>query len=464
MKVSIRRQLLTLFLPVLFGLWIGSAVLSFVLVARLSDESFDRELINSADSLVGRLRVRNDIVSLDLPPAAQAILKHDDCDKFYYSVVDSAGKLISGDRLVRGYDNDLPLDSPRVSSSKIGGEDVRLVELRVTVQDADIEPVTVRLAQTTKSRRRFNEKMLVSIALPQLVVIGVGLFTVLYGIERILAPLRLLQRHLASRATSDLKPISNIDVPEEVAPLVNAVNQLLIRLGDEIRAQKKLIANAAHQLRTPLAGLKTYTSVGVEMTDPSDLKHVVRELDQGVDRASRMVNQLLALARSDAGESSRKTKKDHIDLNVIASDVADQLADVAERKQLELFLEPSREPAIVVGDRTGLLHLVTNLVENALFYTSAGGFVRISIKRNGAVNFSVEDTGEGIPESEREKIFERFYRVVGTPGTGSGLGLAIVKEVAGAHGARISIKDGAGGTGVVVSVDFPDPGAQLKAF
>jgi two-component system sensor histidine kinase TctE len=224
-RLSIRKQLLTLFVPFLFGLWIASAVLSFWLVSAFSGESFDRDLINSADSVVGRLRVKGDKVVIDLPPAAQAILKHDEADKFYYRVLSSDGQLISGDAGLPKPSQDLQINTPKIVTDKISGKNVRLAEIKASITEAEGQTVVVQVAETTNVRTRFQEKMLLSLAVPQLLVIVVGLLTVWYGITKILTPL----------------------------------NHLLSRLREEIKAHQRFIANAAHQLRTPLAGLKTYS-------------------------------------------------------------------------------------------------------------------------------------------------------------------------------------------------------------
>ena len=454
MRVSIRRQLLTLFMPFLFGLWISSAIFSYWLISTFSGESFDRDLVSSADSVVGRLRVKGGKVAIDLPPAAQAILKHDESDKFYYRVVNSEGQTIAGDIDFPQATRNLKIDVPKVSTTSIGGKEVRLAEIKVQVEDLDAGEVIVQVAETTNVRTNFQEKMLLSIAVPQLLVLTLGLFAVWYGVVKILTPLRLLQEQLGRRSQSDLSTISDVGAPEEVYPLVRAINQLLGRLREEIKTQQRFIANAAHQLRTPLAGLKTYSSIGTEMSNANDLKHIVKELDLGIDRASRMVTQLLALARTDAREQAALPKI-QVDLNFIVSDVTAELVEVAVRKDLELVYESSKEPAIVLAEQTGLRQMVANLVENALLYTDNGGTVRVQVVFNGCVQLKVSDSGRGIPPDEREKVFERFYRVDGTPGNGSGLGLSIVQEVANSHGASISIDNASGQSGTLITIEFP---------
>ncbi len=453
-RQSIRRQLLMLFGPLMFGLWIAGAVLSFWLVSRLADDYFDRDLINCADSIVGRLRVKEGRVTCDLPSAAQALLKHDESDNYYYRVMRPNGQKISGVDSLPEPSRDLVPDTPRIMRTTVSGEKVSLVEILAAPDEVDNEKVVVQFAQTTNARNRFQEMILSCMAVPQLFVVAVGSFAVWLGIGKILTPLQLLQKEVSTRSQFDLSPLPDSETPEEVLPLVRALNSLLARLNEEIRAHQRFITNAAHQLRTPLAGLKTYSSIGLEMSEPADLKHIIQELDTGIDRSTRMVAQLLALARSDAGDSAVVMTKGVVDLNFIVSDVVAELVDRAVRKDIQLTPEFVSESATVYGDRTLLQHLVANLVENAILYTPPGGSVRVNVAEIGAlVKLTVSDTGPGIPEEERDKIFERFYRISGTNGNGSGLGLAIVKEVSLAHGGRVYISS-ADETGTVIVAEF----------
>lgn len=454
MRVSIRKQLLILFMPVLVGLFIASAIVSYWLVSSYSSESFDKDLISSADSVVGRLRVKNGKVTADLPPAAIAILKHDVSDRFYYRVLGSNGERITGDADMPKPATDLELGKPHLATVKLDGKEVRIAEIRVEVDEPGGDTVIVQVAETTKVRSLFQQKLLASIAVPQLLVLCAGLISVWYGVTKILTPLGLLQAQIRSRSQSDLSAVSDAEVPEEVLPLVDAINQLLSRLREDLQAHQRFIANAAHQLRTPLAGLKTYSSIGTEMNDKEDLKHVVKEIDTGIDRASRLVGQMLALARTN-GNDQNASQKSQIDLNFIVSDVTAELVERAVLKDLELAYESSQEPALIYGEQTGIRNLVSNLVENALLYTPNGGKVRVQVKTGDKITLRVMDTGAGIPESEKAKIFERFYRIDGTTGSGSGLGLSIVKEVANAHNAKISIDSSAGNTGTSIAVEFP---------
>ncbi len=419
-----------------------------------SEEYFDWDLVNSADSVVGRLRVQGEKVVVDLPASAQAILKKDESDKFYFSVTDEAQGVIAGDKNLPLPATELEEDKPRIRTGVIAGETVRIVDVKV-IPSESTKSVIVQVAETMNARRQFQKKMLLSVAVPQLIAMILGLSAVWYGVVKILNPLKDLQAQLAKRSQADLSPLAGESAPEEVYPLVKAINSLFERSTAELKAQQRFVASAAHQLRTPLAGLKTYSSIGNEMTEVSELKHVVQELDQGIDRASRMVNQLLALARSDIGEPAKMASASQLDLNFLVSDVVSELVDQSIRRGLKLTYEGSDTPVLITGEQTGLRHLVANLIENAIFYTPNGGSITVRVKGGDKITLSVIDTGPGIPLQEQSKVFERFYRILGTGGNGSGLGLAIVKEVANAHNARVSIKSGTPDTqGTEISVEF----------
>lgn len=452
-RQSISRQLFSLLIPLLGCVCIASAVLSFYLVTNFSQEYFDWDLINSADSVVGRMRVQQEKVVVDLPPSALAILRKDESDKFYYSVSGSKGEVISGDRNLPKPAQNLEEDKPAIRTDTISGETVRIVEVKVPMRETAEDFVIVQVAETMKSRKQFQQKMLLSVGVPQLLMVILGLSAVWYGVVKILTPLKQLQSQLAKRSQADLSPLADNNIPEEVYPLVKAINTLFERSHEEIKTHQRFIANAAHQLRTPLAGLKTYSSIGKEMTEEKELKHVVLELDQGIDRASRMVNQLLALARTDVHDSANTGNTQQVDLNFLVSDVVSELVDSAIRKNLKLTYEGTDSAVTISGESPGLRHLVSNLIENAILYTPPEGSITVRLEGGTRVRLVVADTGPGIPEQEQEKIFERFYRILGTGGSGSGLGLSIVKEVANAHNATISIQSGVK-NGAVFTVEF----------
>ncbi len=456
MRASIRKQLFSLFMPILLVLLGTSSLLSYSFISQFSSDLFDRNLLNSADSISGRVRLRSGKIVADLPPAAQAILKNDNSEKFFYRVLDSSGRKVSGDNGLPVPSPDLQLDSAKISTTAISGERVRLTETKTPVDGSEGEYAIVQFAQTMNGRKQFQDKIFLSVFFPQALLVIVGLFAAWYGVSKILTPLKSLQMQLAKRSPSDLSPLADEQTPAEVYPLVTAINQLLEQSKEAIKTHQRFIANAAHQLRTPLAGLKTYSSIGIQMIDAEELRHIVKELDSGIDRSTRMVSQLLALARTEIGERPMTRTSTPVNLNDLVQAVLRENAHESMRRNLELNFEPLDRPAILHGDPTGLQHLVSNLIENAMLYTPEEGKISIMLDMHESnLIFAVTDNGPGIPEPERQKVFERFYRINGTKGQGSGLGLAIVREVALAHGAVIEIENPSSGQGTTVRVVFP---------
>jgi two-component system sensor histidine kinase TctE len=274
------------------------------------------------------------------------------------------------------------------------------------------------------------------------------------GVARGLAPLGRLKEAVESRNPSDLRPLSEENVPKEVKPLVMAINKLLNRLQEDRDSQKRFLSNAAHQLRTPLAGLKTQTELALRQKEQTDIKESLQHIHTSASRATRLAQQLLALARVEPSVFKNLTRE-RLDLNKVARDATQELVMQAIAKKIDLGFEECSSAQFIAGDRSSLHEMMFNLIENAVFYTQSGGSitVRVESDKQGPV-FCVEDDGPGIPASERELVFERFYRVLGNKESGSGLGLAIAREIASAHGASIEIGDGENKRGTLVRVSF----------
>ena len=274
------------------------------------------------------------------------------------------------------------------------------------------------------------------------------------GIARGLAPLGRLKEAVESRNPADLRPLSEENVPKEVKPLVFAINNLLQRLQEDRESQKRFLSNAAHQLRTPLAGLKTQTELALRQKDPAEVMESLEHISISASRATRLAQQLLALARVEPSVF-KNIARESLDINTVARDATKELVVQAMAKKIDLGFEGSDAPQVIAADRASLYEMMFNLIENAVFYTQRGGSVTVSIKAsNGSPVFAVEDNGPGIPPAERQHVFERFYRVLGNKENGSGLGLAIVREIADAHEADVVLKDGSNNSGTLVEVQF----------
>lgn len=451
---SIRKRLLLWLLIPLSLLWVVGAVVTYLMAESYAEDLYDAQLLNSADSVIGRLRLHENGVDADLPPAAVALLKNNFKDKMYFQVIRSNGTLIDGDK-------DLPMpprlpdifNVPVFDYSVANGARVRTVLVEAFVEEAPAKHAYVYLAETLDSRQALARHILVNTAISGLLVILCGVGFVWFGVSRGLLQLEQLQRAVSSRSQSDLRPLDENDAPLEVRPLVHSINDLLGVVREDVESKQRFVANAAHQLRTPLAGLKTYIGILRKLVSDEHACEVLVQLDAGADRTTHLVNRLLALAKAEPSADEESRHKP-VDLNSVASASASNLVIEAVGKNIDLSFEASERPAWVWGDESSLLELITNLVENAVRYTPKGGAVVVSIFNDQGVRLCVDDNGPGIPPEERERVFERFYRILGTDVTGSGLGLAIVSEIARSHHARVLIEQGPNKKGTRVMVEF----------
>lgn len=453
-ELSIRKQLLAWLLIPLCSLLVLGTLFAFALAYTVANYTYDRALLNTADSVVARLRWKSGTVTVDMPPAAQAILRYSDEDKVYYQVLRQDGERISGDALIPGPILNPLSDQPGFRNANLNGVDIRIARLRCpNPHDPGDQAVLVQVAETLTGRTNLTRILFTSIVAPQIILILLGSLAVWFGIGRGLTPLRRIQQAVQTRNPQDLSPVVFDAVPVEVKPLVQSINGLLERLRGEIEAQRRFTANAAHQLRTPLAGLRTYSGLAQRITGESKVQELIEQIDRGIDRMVHLVNRLLSLAKAEpSAENIGNFIK--LDLNFIASDATADLVETALSKEIDLSFEASPTPALIMGDKESLRDLAMNLIENAVLYTQSGGTVVVRVSNGSHVELTVEDNGPGIPVEERGKVFERFYRILGNDAPGSGLGLAIVREIASTHSATVQMKDGFNHNGTIICVSF----------
>jgi two-component system sensor histidine kinase TctE len=314
----------------------------------------------------------------------------------------------------------------------------------------------VQVAETTYKRQRLLRYIVLSSLVPTVLIALATLLIVWFGVKRGLEPLDLLSEEIRRRSPRDLRPVEAASAPEEAKPLVGALNALLEEVAEANQNQQRFLANAAHQLRTPLAGLQAHTELALAQSVPESCRAELEQVHLATVRTARLANQLLALARAEPG-GGLAAGLGPVDLRQMVQGAADEWVHRAMARDLDLGFDLSE--ARVLGDPFLLREALANLVHNSLEHTPAGGHVTVRTElrtEDGRPMLEVEDEGPGIPPAERERVLERFYRVPGTTGTGSGLGLAIVREIAGLHGAVVEIGEPrAGGRGCRVALIFP---------
>jgi two-component system sensor histidine kinase TctE len=456
---TLRRQLIAWLAGPLFILWSVSTVIDYDIARRFVNLAYDRALLDAALDVGRQVKVINDRLYVDLPEAALQILQTRDSGQLFYLVTGPDREFVSGEP-------DLPRppeETPEVTADRVqyyddeyNGLVIRAVALRVPVQPGSGRgAVLIQVAERVTARDEFARQILLRMVLPQGILILLAGIAVWYGVGRGLAPLSTLRREIESRSHRDLSALPEEQAPREVRPLIRAMNDLLARLGTAISTQQRFIADAAHQLRTPIAGLKTQTELALRESQPGNVHDILRQLLTATEQSTRLVNQLLSLARAEPG-ARREHPIERLDLARLARDTTTEWVPRALARHIDLGYDSEGGTAWIEGDSFLVRDMLGNLLDNAIRYTQHGGQVTVRVTEGmDAVVLTVEDNGPGIPEQERERVFERFYRVLGTGTEGCGLGLAIVREIALSHRAKVTLAAGAGGQGTVARVAFP---------
>jgi two-component system sensor histidine kinase TctE len=481
---SLFGEILDWMLAPLLLLWPMSLGLTWVVAQAIASRPYDRELADVVRALAREAAVQTDSAHPSQPAlrsqierAATALTRGDDDDRTYYQVLGRRGELLAGEAGLSVPADEPPSVEPgvRFRDDVIGDEQVRVAYLWLSGTDAGgSSEALVQVAETLGKRSQLATEIIKGVILPQFVILPLAVVLVWFALARGIRPLAELQQRIRKRESTDLSPIPEGDVPDEVAPLVRAINDLLQRLDRTIATQRHFLADAAHQLKTPLAGLRMQAELAARELDsgrgdPASMKHTLQQIARSTQRAAHTVNQLLAMARAE--DSGQVARHHAVDLAALTRAVVRDFVPRAIERRIDLGYEgPEAGPATrLVGEPVLLGEMVRNLVDNALQYTPTGGTVTARVVPDPfgqVVVLQVEDTGPGIAPAEREAVFRPFYRAPDTQVDGSGLGLAIVQEVAQRHAAEVTIADArargvatAALPGVVFTVRFPLAGA-----
>jgi two-component system sensor histidine kinase TctE len=292
-----------------------------------------------------------------------------------------------------------------------------------------------------EKRRELANQIIKGVILPEFIILPIAITLLWFALSRGLSPLTVLQQNIRSRRPDDLSPIDSRAVPEEISPLVSSLNEMLERQSQSIQSQKRFIADAAHQMKTPLAGMRMQSELALRQDSREEIQRSLEQLAKSSASATRLVNQLLALARAE-NESPQSTPLQRLDLTGLARSTVQDWFVPAQAREIDLGFEADDDSIAVMGHGTMLREMLNNLIDNALRYTQTGGSVTARVRADherGLAIIEVEDNGPGIDPSQREQIFDRFYRILGSEVEGSGLGLAIVREIAQGHYAEVDL-------------------------
>ena len=475
MNRSLRSQLLRRLFPLLSAMFVLSGVAATLGAWRHAQTIYDHELIDGTKALAQQVGQIGGTTSLDLPEAARQILQWDAEDVHWYQVRGENSGLIAGaaDVPARPESGVESLRGALIYDGLIAGEKVRVVLVNVDLEIVG-ERVEVRVAETLRKRTWLIAESLSGVLLPQLAINAITVLVIGYSLRKMLIPISEVALRLQSQTHQSLEPLDDRALPSEIVPITQSVNALMARLKAALQAQHRFIADASHQLRTPLTALKLHVDEAAGEADPVKLKVLIAEIQRAADRAVRLSNQLLSMARAepDSGLVERRI----FDLRAMLSETIEAWVPQSISEGVDLGVDASIEttpddslalagpaPVWVKGDPVLLTEAVNNLIHNAITHGGSGTRITVSIATAGEhrVKVRVDDDGPGIEPEDRIRVLERFQQASAAspersrPATGSGLGLAIASEIARAHEGSISIEDGATGRGVCVVIELP---------
>lgn len=456
---SLRKKLLRLLVPPLLILILIASSILFRFAIVEQRDAFDNGLYDSAYSIYQLLEKSDDsIENLSLPKNEKQFILNDHSDVIFYNVMDTKGKVLNGETdpgLLHPIQ--AQASNPSFRDGVVHNLKVRIVSTLVNIENNGAKlPVYIQVAETLNKREALARNVLIDIFFPQLLLVIFTIAIIWFGVERGLQPLFDLQAAVSKRSYLDLSSIEMPDVPTEVMILVNSVNSLMRQLESVLSAQNRFIADAAHQLRTPLAGAQAQLELALLESNPEQHQQLLERVSESMERLSHTITQLLSLARNQQDATYNKVMSP-VNLNQIAQEVTTDMVPTAIKKGLDLGFEADSQNMMILGETKRLKEMLYNLVDNALLYTPAGGKVTVKIQREaGEIVLSVIDNGPGISKDEREKVFERFHRIMGSGHEGSGLGLAIVMEIVQLHQANIEIIDEPLKKGLNIQVSFAE--------
>ena len=445
MARSLARQLLLWLLPTALALVAVGGIIAYEVAHRVAILAYDRWLLDAAQSVATQMRHVNSRFNLQLSLSTEQVLLFDSFDRVFYEVVGPDGVTIGGTPGLPRPPKVSREEQSNYYDAEFSGQNVRAASLHA---ERDGTSFTVIVVETLIKRDKLIREILLAMLLPEFLLVLVTILVMRYAIRHGLGGIGLVREELVKRSQADMRPIPLNTVPLELRPLIDDTNDLLERLSTSLQRHRHLIADASHQLRTPIAALRAEAESALRSDDP---RAALVRITASARQLSRLAHSVLMLNRLESGSVEAPQT---VDLQSLIRGAAERWLPQAHERHIDLGF--SLRVAVIKGEPVWLEELVNNLVDNALRYTPVHGTVTIKCgHREDTVWLTVEDSGPGIPQSERARVFERFYRSHPEEGDGSGLGLAIVREVANTHNARIEVSDSAELGGAQISVLFP---------
>jgi two-component system sensor histidine kinase TctE len=438
---SLLGEILDWMLAPLFLLWPMSIAITYVVAQNLANSPYDLSLANALQVLGQQVEVTDDVVALRMSSPARLALRIRENDGVFWKAIGPSGDLLGGDGELPTPER-TPSDLPNTiyyENHALRDFEIRIAYTWMDLSARGVGPVLLVAAESVDRRTQLANDIIKGVIIPQFIVLPIAVVLVWFGLSRGVAPINALQRRLRARRPDDLSPIDEREAPSEIGPLITAMNDLLSRLEATLLAQKRFVADAAHQLKTPLAGLRTQAELAMREEPTANTQASLEQIIAGTTRATRLVNQLLLMANA---ENPNTTEMPPTDLTHLAREQIQKWVHVALGQGIDLGFEGPEHPLYIKGQSLLLSEALNNLIDNAIRYTPAPGHITVSLyEQRDEIVLAVEDSGPGIAVDERERVFDRFYRVLGSGVDGSGLGLAIVREIAQRHQACVIVTE-----------------------
>lgn len=455
---SIRQRLFNWLLILLLPLLILGKFYSYYMANYFANLAYDRTLFRVALALADQVEVRNGQMVVDLPQSTLNLIEYDKDDWIYYQIQDQYHHLLIGDEKLSPPKR-MPAPGKHVYyNAKLDGKDLRIVAFNLPLTGTSATGnATILIGETTTKRETMADEIITVMLIPQVILVILLVLLVYVGIKRGLISLDQLKEQIARRLPHDTRPIEEKTTPQELQPLVHAMNDLLIKVKGAVDERQQFIANAAHQLKTPLAGLKIQAEAALREKDMGSVQHALKQISTGSDNLGRLASQLLSLARAEPRQPHMEEYSE-VDLVRLIHEVTAEWVPKALEKSIDLGVKCDLSRLVLLGNPLLLQELLNNLIDNAIRYSPRGSKITVSLKSSpDEAVLSVQDNGPGIADSEQNKVFERFYRVLGTDESGCGLGLAIVREIAHQHDGQVQLSytDVKKSIGTTVKVVFP---------